>query len=306
MLTHEVEQRDPSVGGHRRLAAVDDDRHGGFPFQRPPLQKQDQPVRSSRYLVVVEIVVEVVVVEIVVEVVVVEIVVVVVVIEIVVEAAVVEIEIVVVVVVLGCRGRRGRCWDAGVGMGAGGGVLGCGGVAVSGRRQSRASSACARRVLPSAGHPSGRLQADNAWRYVHNNAVCELLARHRVHHRRIPTCTPKRHGAEGVLRNAEKRGATDGGFELFVVLAARERREASEHAHERATRRGRKGPSHTPGGTWPALRSTACLALATRASRSQRSRQPPPPRWRWQQRARRTLMARRREPRRCSGRGPRS
>jgi transposase InsO family protein len=39
-----------------------------------------------------------------------------------------------------------------------------------------------------------RLQTDNAWGYVHNRALRELLARHRIHHRRIPPRTPKRNG----------------------------------------------------------------------------------------------------------------
>jgi hypothetical protein len=32
LLADEVKQRDPRVGGHRHLAAVDDDRHDRFPF----------------------------------------------------------------------------------------------------------------------------------------------------------------------------------------------------------------------------------------------------------------------------------
>jgi transposase InsO family protein len=39
-----------------------------------------------------------------------------------------------------------------------------------------------------------RLQTDNAWCYVHNRSLRELLARHRIQHRRIPPRTPKRNG----------------------------------------------------------------------------------------------------------------
>jgi transposase InsO family protein len=42
-------------------------------------------------------------------------------------------------------------------------------------------------------HPK-RLQTDNAWCYIHNNSLRELLARHEIHHRRIPPRTPKRNG----------------------------------------------------------------------------------------------------------------
>jgi transposase InsO family protein len=39
-----------------------------------------------------------------------------------------------------------------------------------------------------------RLQTDNAWTYVHNNSLAELLAVHGIQHRRIPPRTPKRNG----------------------------------------------------------------------------------------------------------------
>jgi transposase len=39
-----------------------------------------------------------------------------------------------------------------------------------------------------------RLQTDNAWCYVHNNSLRELLTRHAIQHRRIPPRTPKRNG----------------------------------------------------------------------------------------------------------------
>ena len=39
-----------------------------------------------------------------------------------------------------------------------------------------------------------RLQTDNAWTYIHNRSLRELLDRHRIQHRRIPPRTPKRNG----------------------------------------------------------------------------------------------------------------
>jgi transposase InsO family protein len=39
-----------------------------------------------------------------------------------------------------------------------------------------------------------RLQTDNAWTYVHNRGLRDVLARHGVQHRRIPPRTPKRNG----------------------------------------------------------------------------------------------------------------
>ena len=39
-----------------------------------------------------------------------------------------------------------------------------------------------------------RLQTDNAWCYVHNNSLRELLDHHDIRHRRIPPRTPKRNG----------------------------------------------------------------------------------------------------------------
>ena len=39
-----------------------------------------------------------------------------------------------------------------------------------------------------------RLQTDNAWCYVHNHSLGELLAEHGIGHRRIPPRTPKRNG----------------------------------------------------------------------------------------------------------------
>jgi transposase InsO family protein len=47
-----------------------------------------------------------------------------------------------------------------------------------------------------AGHgiQARRLQTDNAFTYIHNRRLRELLARHGIHHRRIPPRTPKRNG----------------------------------------------------------------------------------------------------------------
>jgi transposase len=47
-----------------------------------------------------------------------------------------------------------------------------------------------------AGHgiTARRLQTDNAFIYVHNRSLRELLAEHDIHHRRIPPRTPKRNG----------------------------------------------------------------------------------------------------------------
>jgi transposase InsO family protein len=39
-----------------------------------------------------------------------------------------------------------------------------------------------------------RLQTDNAWTYIHNASLRELLAEHDIQHRRIPPRTPKRNG----------------------------------------------------------------------------------------------------------------
>lgn len=39
-----------------------------------------------------------------------------------------------------------------------------------------------------------RLQTDNAWTYIHNRSLRELLAAHGIQHRRIPPRTPKRNG----------------------------------------------------------------------------------------------------------------
>jgi transposase InsO family protein len=39
-----------------------------------------------------------------------------------------------------------------------------------------------------------RLQTDNAWTYIHNRSLRELLAEHGIQHRRIPPRTPKRNG----------------------------------------------------------------------------------------------------------------
>jgi transposase InsO family protein len=39
-----------------------------------------------------------------------------------------------------------------------------------------------------------RLQTDNAWTYIHNRGLRELLTRHGIQHRRIPPRTPKRNG----------------------------------------------------------------------------------------------------------------
>jgi transposase len=47
-----------------------------------------------------------------------------------------------------------------------------------------------------AGHgiTARRLQTDNAWAYVHNRSLRELLAQRGIHYRRIPPRTPKRNG----------------------------------------------------------------------------------------------------------------
>jgi len=47
-----------------------------------------------------------------------------------------------------------------------------------------------------AGHgiSARRLQTDNAWVYVHNRGLRELLAQRAIEHRRIPPRTPKRNG----------------------------------------------------------------------------------------------------------------
>jgi transposase InsO family protein len=47
-----------------------------------------------------------------------------------------------------------------------------------------------------AGHgiTARRLQTDNAWIYIHNRGLRELLGRHGIQHRRIPPRTPKRNG----------------------------------------------------------------------------------------------------------------
>jgi len=39
-----------------------------------------------------------------------------------------------------------------------------------------------------------RLQTDNAWCYIHNRSLGELLAAHAITHRTIPPRTPKRNG----------------------------------------------------------------------------------------------------------------
>lgn len=39
-----------------------------------------------------------------------------------------------------------------------------------------------------------RLQTDNAWAYIHNRSLAELLAASAIEHRRIPPRTPKRNG----------------------------------------------------------------------------------------------------------------
>ena len=42
-------------------------------------------------------------------------------------------------------------------------------------------------------HPR-RLQTDNAWTYIHNRGLRELLIERAIQHRRIPPRTPKRNG----------------------------------------------------------------------------------------------------------------
>lgn len=39
-----------------------------------------------------------------------------------------------------------------------------------------------------------RIQTDNAWTYIHNTSLAELLTQHAIAHRRIPPRTPKRNG----------------------------------------------------------------------------------------------------------------
>jgi transposase InsO family protein len=64
-----------------------------------------------------------------------------------------------------------------------------------------------------AGHgiTAQRLQTDNAWCYVHNRSLRELLAARGIQHRRIPPRTPKRNGKVCVLaswcRPAGRRGS---------------------------------------------------------------------------------------------------
>ena len=45
-----------------------------------------------------------------------------------------------------------------------------------------------------AGHgiTARRLQTDNAWTYIHNRCLRELLTEHGIEHRRIPPYTPRR------------------------------------------------------------------------------------------------------------------
>jgi transposase InsO family protein len=50
------------------------------------------------------------------------------------------------------------------------------------------------RFFASHGIEPKRLQTDNAWTYIFNRSLRELLAAHGVHHRRIPPRTPKRNG----------------------------------------------------------------------------------------------------------------
>jgi transposase InsO family protein len=38
------------------------------------------------------------------------------------------------------------------------------------------------------------VQTDNAWTYTHNRELRELLAKHAIRHRTIPSRTPKRNG----------------------------------------------------------------------------------------------------------------
>jgi len=47
-----------------------------------------------------------------------------------------------------------------------------------------------------AGHgiTAKRLQTDNAWAYINNRSLAELLTAHAINHRRIPPRTPKRNG----------------------------------------------------------------------------------------------------------------
>jgi transposase InsO family protein len=66
-------------------------------------------------------------------------------------------------------------------------------------RDERADTvtACVERALAFfAGHGirPRRLQTDNAWSYIHNRGLRDLLAQHGIQHRRIPPRTPKRNG----------------------------------------------------------------------------------------------------------------
>lgn len=63
--------------------------------------------------------------------------------------------------------------------------------------QARTVTAFTARALEFfAGHgiAAKRLQTDNAWAYIHNTSLRELLARDAIQHRRIPPRTPKRNG----------------------------------------------------------------------------------------------------------------
>jgi transposase InsO family protein len=63
--------------------------------------------------------------------------------------------------------------------------------------QARTVTAFVERALAFfAGHgiTARRLQTDNAWIYIHNRSLRQLLAEHGIQHRRIPPRTPKRNG----------------------------------------------------------------------------------------------------------------
>lgn len=79
-----------------------------------------------------------------------------------------------------------------------------------------------------------RLQTDNAWAYVHNRSLAELLAAHGINHRRIPPRTPKRNGKVERYQQTLKREWALG--QLYKNSAARD---AALHAwlmHYNSTR----------------------------------------------------------------------
>jgi transposase InsO family protein len=49
-------------------------------------------------------------------------------------------------------------------------------------------------IFAAHGVTAKRIQTDNAWTYIHNSSLRELLLTHGIQHRRIPPRTPKRNG----------------------------------------------------------------------------------------------------------------